>query len=87
MTGAGLGLVALICVVTIGSLVTSNAAGASARAVRTADAYDHAAAAIAAEESLERKYRLQPDPASKAAHAAAEVALQQAMRQVAALDR
>jgi diguanylate cyclase (GGDEF)-like protein len=65
--------------------VTSNAAGASARAVRTADAYEHAAAAIAAEESLERKYRLQPDPASKAAHAAAEVALQQAMRQVATL--
>jgi diguanylate cyclase (GGDEF)-like protein len=83
--GASLGLVALIGVVTAGSLVTSNAAGTSARAVRIADAYDHAAAAIAAEESLERKYRLQPGPVPKAAHAAAEVSLQQAMRQVAVL--
>ena len=76
---------ALIGVVTVGSLVTSNAAGTSARAVRVADAYDHAAAAIAAEESLERKYRLQPGPVPKAAHAAAEASLQQAMRQVAVL--
>ena len=82
---AGLGLVALICVVTIGTLVTSHAARASAREVRTADKYEHAAAAIAAEESLERKYRLEPSPAAKAAHTAAEVSLQQAMRQVAAL--
>jgi diguanylate cyclase len=77
--------VALISVVTVGSLLTSNAAGTSARAVRTADAYDHAAAAIAAEESIERKYRLQPGPGPKAAHAVAEVSLQQAMRQVAVL--
>src|SRR3984885_2299614 len=83
--GASIGLVALIGVVTVGSLVTSNAAGASARAVRTANAYDHAATAIAAEESLERKYRLQPGPVPKAAHAAAEAALQGAMRQVAIL--
>ena len=84
--GASLGLVALIGVVTVGSLVTSNAAATSARAVRIADAYAHAAAAIAAEESLERKYRLQPGPVPKAAHAAAEAALQKAMRQVAVLD-
>jgi diguanylate cyclase (GGDEF)-like protein len=83
--GASTGLVALIGVVTVGSLVTSNAAGTSARAVRTADAYHHAAAAIAAEESLERKYRLQPGPVPQAAHTAAEVSLQQAMRQVAVL--
>ncbi len=76
---------ALIGVVTVGSLVTSNAAGTSARAVRTAVAYGHAASAIAAEESLERKYRLQPGPVPKAAHTAAEAALQQAMRQVAVL--
>jgi diguanylate cyclase (GGDEF)-like protein len=85
ITGASVGLVALIGVVTVGSLVTSNAAGTSARAVRTADAYGHAAAAIAAEESLERKYRLQPGPVPKAAHEAAEASLQQAMRQVAVL--
>ena len=83
--GASIGLVGLIGVVTVGSLVTSKAAGASARAVRIADAYDHAAGAIAAEESLERKYRLEPGPVPKAAHAAAEASLQQAMRQVAVL--
>jgi diguanylate cyclase (GGDEF)-like protein len=85
MTGASIALVGLIGVVTLGSLVTSNAAAASALAVRTANAYDHAATAIAAEESLERKYRLQPGPVPKAAHTAAEAALQQAMLQVAAL--
>jgi diguanylate cyclase (GGDEF)-like protein len=85
ITGASIGLVGLIVVVTVGSLVTGNAAGTSALAVRTATAYHHAATAIAAEESLERKYRLQPGPVPRAAHAAAEVALQQAMLQVAAL--
>ena len=85
MTGASIALVGLIGVVTVGSLVTSNAAAASALAVRTADAYEHASAAIAAEESLERKYRLEPGPVPKAAHAAAEASLQQAMLQVAVL--
>ena len=85
MTGTSIGLVALIVVVTVGSLVTSNAAATSALAVRTATAYGHAATAIAAEESLERKYRLQPGPVPKAAHAAAEASLEQAMRQVAVL--
>jgi diguanylate cyclase (GGDEF)-like protein len=85
MTGASIALVALIGVVTVGSLVTSNAAAASALALRTATAYDHAATAIAAEESLERKYRLQPGSVPEAAHAAAEASLQVAMLQVAAL--
>jgi len=85
MTGASAGLVALIVVVTIGSLVTGNAAAASALAVRAATAYGHAATAIAAEESLERKYRLQPGPVPRAGHAAAEASLEQAMRQVAVL--
>src|ERR1035437_6922449 len=85
MTGAGVGLMALIVVVTVGSRVTSHAAGTSSLAVRTADAYEHAAAAIAAEESLERKYRLQPGPVPRAGHAAAEASLEQAMRQVAVL--
>ena len=75
----------LIIVVTVGSLVTSNAAASSTLAVRTGIAYGHAASAIAAEESLERKYRLQPGPDPRAAHAAAEASLDQAMRQVAVL--
>jgi diguanylate cyclase (GGDEF)-like protein len=85
MTGAGVGLVALIVLLVVGSLVTSNAAGTSTRAVRIAVAYGHAASAIAAEESLERKYRLQPGPTPRAAHAAAEVSFKQAMLQVAVL--
>jgi diguanylate cyclase len=85
MTGASVGLVALIVVVTVGSLVTSSAARTSAVAVRTADAYEHAAIAIAAEESLERKYRLQPGPVPRAGHIAAEASLEEAMRQVALL--
>jgi diguanylate cyclase (GGDEF)-like protein len=85
MIAASVALVALVGVDTVGSLVTSNAAGVSALAVRIATAYHHAATAIAAEESLERKYRLQPGPVPKAAHAAAEVSLEQAVRQVAVL--
>ena len=85
MAAAGIGLVVLIIVVTVGSLVTSNAAGSSTLAVRLGIAYGHAASAIAAEESLERKYRLQPGTATRAAHAAAEASLDQAMRQVAVL--
>ena len=85
MTGTGVGLVVLIIVVTVGSLVTSNAAAISGRSVRIGLAYAQAAGAIAAEESFEREYRLQPGPAPKAAHAAAEVSLEQAMRQAAAL--
>jgi diguanylate cyclase len=85
MTGTGVGLVALIIVVTIGSLVTSNAAATSARSVRIGLAYAEAASAIAAEQSLERQYRLQPGPAPKAAHEAAEASLEGAMRQVGVL--
>jgi diguanylate cyclase (GGDEF)-like protein len=85
MIGTSVGLVALIVVITVGSVVTSNAARASARSVRLASYYGHAASAIAAEESLERKYRLQPGPVPRAAHTAAEASLEQAMRQVAAL--
>jgi diguanylate cyclase len=85
MAGTSVGLVVLIAVVTVGSLVTSNAARTSALAVRIASTYGHAAAAIAAEESLERKYRLQPGPVPRAGHAAAEASLEHAMHQVAVL--
>src|SRR5580692_12818625 len=85
MAATGIGLVVLIIVVTVGSLVTSNAAASSTLAVRLGIAYGHAAGAIAAEESLERKYRLQPGPVPRAAHTAAEASLDQAMRQVAVL--
>ena len=85
MTGTSVGLVALIVVVTAGSLVTSHAARTSALAVRIASTYGHAAAAIAAEESLERKYRLQPGPVPRAGHAAAGASLEHAMHQVAVL--
>src|ERR1700691_3521650 len=85
MAATWIGLVVLIIVVTVGSLVTSNAAASSTLAVRLGIAYGHAASAIAAEESLERKYRLQPGPVPRAGHAEAEASLEQAMRQVAVL--
>jgi diguanylate cyclase (GGDEF)-like protein len=85
MTATGVGLVMLIIVVTVGSLVTNNAAATSARSVRIGLAYALAASAIAAEESLERLYRIDPGPAPKAAHVAAEATLEQSMRQAAAL--
>src|SRR3984957_9702967 len=66
MTATGVGLVVLIIVVTFGSLVTSNAAATSARSVRIGLAYALAAGAIAAEQSLEREYRIQPTPPPKA---------------------
>jgi diguanylate cyclase (GGDEF)-like protein len=85
MTGTGIGLVALIIVVSAGSLATIRSSATSAFAVRIGIAYAAAVNATAAEESLERQYRLEPGPGVKAAHAAAEAALGQAMRQVAVL--
>ncbi len=79
---AGAGLIALMAVVTAGSAITSRAADRSAEAVRTGAIYGDAALAVATEESLERKYRLQPGPVVRAAHTAAEDALARAMRQV-----
>jgi diguanylate cyclase (GGDEF)-like protein len=85
LAGASVALLALIAVITVGALVTRGSAATSATGVRMANAYQNAASAVAAEESLERKYRLQPDPTVLAGHTAAEESLQRAMGQVAGL--
>jgi diguanylate cyclase (GGDEF)-like protein len=61
---AGLGVVLLFMAsVAIGGAVQINAAShATTRAIELADAYERARYAVAGEESLERKYRLEPGP-------------------------
>jgi diguanylate cyclase (GGDEF)-like protein len=78
-------LVALLVVVAIGSVATDRAATRTQRAVRLNTAYQHAASAVAAEESLERKYRLEPGPVPLAGHTAAEAELRAAMSHVQGL--
>jgi diguanylate cyclase len=50
------------------SQVTSNAARNAVRGERLADDYERATASVALEESLERKYRLEPGPAIRASY-------------------
>ncbi len=64
-------LVALLVVATSGSLATDQTAAKADRAVRLNSAYQRVATGVAAEESLERKYRLEPGPVPLAAHRAA----------------
>jgi diguanylate cyclase len=73
------------------SQVTSNAARHAVRADRLADDYERAAASVALEESLERKYRLEPGPAIRASYNEAAASLVSALGTVrtdgAASDR
>ena len=61
---AGVGLVFVLLVMSVfpmwASVATADATQRAYRAARLADDYSRAAAAVAAEESLERKYRLEP---------------------------
>ena len=75
-------LVLLLMGVLAGSLFTQQAASRSERSATLNAAYQQAATAVAAEESLERKYRLQPGAAPLAAHEEAEDELVAAMRRV-----
>lgn len=75
-------LVGLIVGVTLGALETDHAVSKAGRAVVLSTAYQHAATAVAAEESLERKYRLEPGPVPLAGHRAAQLALASALADV-----
>jgi diguanylate cyclase len=75
-------VLALMVVATIGSVVTERHAERTERAVLLSTAYQQAATAVAAEESLERKYRLEPGPAPLAGHTAAEQEVPRALAQV-----
>ncbi len=78
-------LVVLMILVTLGSLKSDRNAGETGQAVLLGRAYSSAATAVAAEESLERKYRLQPGPDIRAAHRAAEQQVVTALARVQAL--
>src|SRR4051812_17770543 len=62
----------LLGVVIAGSVAINDSANEAERAVILNSAYQHAASGVAAEESLERKYRLEPGPAPLEGHTAAE---------------
>jgi diguanylate cyclase (GGDEF)-like protein len=72
-------LLALTAVATWSAFETSAAASTSTHAGRLADAYSAARFDIGAEESLERKYRLEPSPAIRQAHLAAKTDLDAAL--------
>ena len=75
-------LMVLTVVVIIGSFATSRAAGRTERAVLLNTAYQKAATGVAAEESLERTYQLQPRPLLRADYQAAQKQVGQALDQV-----
>ncbi len=66
------------------SRATADAARTSATANRLSDTYDGAATALAAEESVERKYPLEPGPAARASYDAAEASFVSALNDVVA---
>ncbi|GAA0571782.1 hypothetical protein GCM10010172_65350 [Paractinoplanes ferrugineus] len=78
-------LMALTALSVAGAAVTRSAARAADRSVALAEAYRAAESAVAAEESLERLYRLEPEPATRREHLAAGQRLDHALADVAAL--
>jgi diguanylate cyclase (GGDEF)-like protein len=75
-------LVGFMVVGILGSRATSNAAAHAKRAVLLNAVYQQATAGVAAEESLERKYRLEPGPVPAAAHRAARVTVRRALSEI-----
>jgi diguanylate cyclase (GGDEF)-like protein len=75
----------LIAVVIIGSTVIDRGSIGTQRSVALNSAYQHAASGVAAEESLERKYRLEPGPTPLAAHQAADRQVDESLARVARL--
>lgn len=71
IAAVSLTVVALLVATMIGSLATDHADARAQRAVVLYSAYQRAATGVAAEESLERKYRLEPGTIPLAAHIAA----------------
>jgi diguanylate cyclase len=66
----------------IGSFATDRSAARTRRSVLLSNAYERAATGVAAEESLERKYRLEPGPVPLAGHRAAQQAVRSALADV-----
>ena len=88
---ATFGLAAVLIVLSIfalwGEFSTNRAANAGKRSSELSDAFEQARFAVAAEESLNRKYRLQPSAEVLAQHHKAAAALQAAMERARELGR
>jgi diguanylate cyclase (GGDEF)-like protein len=75
-------LVTLLIVALLGSIAAERAAEETDRAVARNSAYQRIATGMAAEESLERKYRLEPGPVPLAAHRVARAHVLNALAQL-----
>jgi diguanylate cyclase (GGDEF)-like protein len=84
MVGLAVTLLALIGLSVLGSASTRRSAGTVAYSAALAEAYDRAHDAVAAEESLERKYRLEPGDTVRTEHRAAGADLDRALGDIQA---
>jgi hypothetical protein len=75
-------LLALTALSVLGAASTRRSAQTASRSAMLSEAYDRAFDAVAAEESLERKYRLEPGPELRERHRQAGDDLQQALNDV-----
>jgi diguanylate cyclase len=82
MTTAAAAFLVLMSVVIVGAIVMDRDDVGTQRSVRLNSAYQRAASGVAAEESLERKYRLEPGPVPLADHTAAQRQVSQALTQI-----
>jgi diguanylate cyclase (GGDEF)-like protein len=80
--GLAITLLALTLISVLGVTSTRRAAASVARSTELSEAYSRAASAVAAEESLERKYRLEPGAEIRARHNQAGVDLLAALADV-----
>src|ERR1700730_572544 len=84
LTSVGLSAILLVLTAfSIGAaLITQQATSRTAISAYLNDQYQQALFAVGAEESLERKYRLEPGPEPRAAHTAAAAALVTALHNI-----
>lgn len=84
VVGLAVTLLGLTALSLVGASRTRQSAQDLTHSVALAEAYNHALFAVAAEESLERKYRLEPEPEVRARHRQAADDLQRALSDVRA---
>jgi diguanylate cyclase (GGDEF)-like protein/putative nucleotidyltransferase with HDIG domain len=86
VAGLAIVLLALAVVAVGGASETRSATDAARKAIALNEAYSDARSAVVTEESLERRYRIEPSAAVRTAHAVAARALGDALRRAAELD-
>src|SRR2546423_14321830 len=85
VVGLAVTMLALVGLSVLGTVGTRRSAETVAHSVALAEAYDRAHDAVEAEESLERKYRLEPSDAVRNRYRAASAELDAALRDGRAL--